>query len=532
MPASASHPFVIEAQRPLSQSRLWEYKRQLYFEQGVRAWREGGVPHFITSNCFVARSYARVALAHLRSALAGNAAARQKGARILELGAGTGRFAFHFVEQFFPMLRESDLADVPVTYVLTDLAPRNVDFWRAHPRFAGYVEHGHVLFETCDAEDPADVQRVLEAAAPSRRRGPLVVIANYVLDGLRPDLFYCERGLAYEGLVALKAERPEVDPRDPLATLALEIGRRLLEQPPFEDPIWNGILDGYRTRGAAGAVLFPSGVLRCLDRLRADAPESLLVLAADQGSHRADVATASEMQFLTNGDVLLPEVPVNFHAIGEYTTAHGGQAVFANHELGGLCVAALAWDATGRDSGATRHAFLESVDFFGPAEIFVLAKSLERVKGQLTCQEMLTHLRWGAWDAKVLHVLLENLRERLGAASQSEIAAWREAFERVWSLYYHLDGDQGDFAFGIGAALAGVGEWKGAATFFERSRSVWGDDGNTLYNLGVCHARLGDRRAALACIDGVLAAAPGHERALRMKSELVAAAREFGPGAS
>jgi hypothetical protein len=524
MPSSpvASHPFVIEDHGPLSSSKLWDLQRQLYLGRGIKAWREGSIPHFITSNSFAARSYARVTLAHLRSVFASDATAMRTGARILELGAGPGRFAFHFLEHFLPMWHDAGFRGVPVTYVMTDLVARNVDFWRAHPAFAPHLEAGHVVFTTCDVEDASDLQRVLETSAPAQRPGPLVVFANYVFDALRPDLLYFDEGRSFEGLVSLRASRPRIDLNDPLAEIALEIRRRHLERPPFEQPGWNRILDGYRARGGSSAVLFPSSTLRCLERLRSHSPGSVLVLAADEGSHRAEVVTCAEPRLLTNGTSPIPAFPVNFHALGEYTMASGGEAFFANHELGGLCVAALSWDGTGRECGAARQAFHDALDLFGPAELFLVAKSLERIGPELTCQEMLAMLRWSAWDAKVLQVLLANLRARLSSATPAELAAWRDALERVWSLYFHIDAEEGDFAFGIGAALAGVGDWKGAAAFFERSRQVWGADGNTLYNLGVCHARLGDRRVALACVEGVLAATPDHDRALNLRRELLA----------
>jgi hypothetical protein len=516
-----SHPFVVEGPRPLSRSKIWEIQRQLYLGQGVRAWREGGVPHFITSNSFAARSYARVTLAHLRGILAGSAAFRQRGARILELGAGTGRFAFHFLRHFLPMWRDSGLEGVPVTYVMTDMAQRNVDFWRTHPALAPFLEGGQLVLATCDAEDPADLKRVLEACAPAQRGGPLVAFANYVFDGLRPDLFLCEGGRLREGLVGLRAERPDIDPSNPLAAIALEVTPRDPDGAFSSNPVWNRILEGYRARGADAAVLFPAGAMSCLAGLRAQAPESLLVLATDEGSHSEDAVTSGELRFLANGAVALPEFPVNFHALGEYTTAHGGQAFFSNHELGGLCVAAFVWDETGRDAGATRQVFHEAIDLFGPAEYFLIVKSLERTGGELSCQEMLAHLRWSAWDAKILHLLLPNLAERLPTVTPPEMAAWAEALEQVWSLYYHLDPDEGDFAFGTGAALARAGQWRGALVFFERSLKVWGADGNTLCNLGVCHARLGDRKAALACVESALRATPDNPLALRMRGELL-----------
>lgn len=300
----------------------------------------------------------------------------------------------------------------------------------------------------------------------------------------------------------------------------MEIQSRVIEGPPSDHPVWTRILEGYASSGRGGAVLFPVSALRCLDALRSSAPESLLVLAADEGSVRPDAVSSGELRLLGNGTGSPPAFPVNFHAIGEHTVAHGGQAFFASHRPSGLCVAALAWDGAGRDCRATREAFHDAVELFGPAEFFHVTKSLERTASELTSDEMLAHLRLGAWDPTILHVLLPALRERLAGLSPTEMASWRDALERSWSLYYHFDADQGDLAFGIGALLARAGEWKAAVAFFERSGALWGKDGNTIYNLGVCHARLGDRSAALACAEAVLASNPGHERALQLRREV------------
>jgi hypothetical protein len=521
----SDQPVVIEEHRALSQSKLWDLQRQLYVTQGRQAWREGGVPNYITTNAFAARSYARVVLGHLRGVLAGRGTARREGARILELGAGSGRFAFHFLQHFLPMWRESELSDVPVTYILSDVAPGNVDFCRGHSAFAPFVQRGQLRFALCDAESPGDLGKALGVAASGRLEGQLVVIANYVFDALRQDIFHVEERRLWEGVVRVVSQQEELDPADPnpFASVALDFTRREITSSPYGDRIWNRILEDYRLRIRSGTLLFPTNAMRCLERLRGLSPDSLLVLAADEGSHRLDDVRSLEPRVVGYGRISLPEFPVNFHAIGEYTLAHGGQAAFASHQTGGLCVAALAWDRTGRECAATKQAFTDAIDLFGPDEFFLLLKSLERTAPLLTCAEMLAHLRWSAWDASVLHALLPQLRDRLTSASRSERLAWSEALERVWSMYYLVDREEGDVAFAVGTMLMRLGDWQQATAFLQRSRSVWGDDCNTLCNLAVCHARLGDKVAAVACVDRALEVTPHHEGAARLRRDLVPA---------
>jgi hypothetical protein len=51
---------------PLNNSILWEMQRAYYDSTGTDAWESGVVPSFITTNAFIARSYARLVLSYLR----------------------------------------------------------------------------------------------------------------------------------------------------------------------------------------------------------------------------------------------------------------------------------------------------------------------------------------------------------------------------------------------------------------------------------------------------------------------------------
>jgi hypothetical protein len=50
---------IIEQDQRLSHSMLWELQREFFARQGVEAWRQGAVPHYITSNPFIASAYAQ-----------------------------------------------------------------------------------------------------------------------------------------------------------------------------------------------------------------------------------------------------------------------------------------------------------------------------------------------------------------------------------------------------------------------------------------------------------------------------------------
>lgn len=53
---------TIERHTPLSKSILWDMQRLYYDSQGTNAWGSAVVPCFITSNSYIARTYAKITI--------------------------------------------------------------------------------------------------------------------------------------------------------------------------------------------------------------------------------------------------------------------------------------------------------------------------------------------------------------------------------------------------------------------------------------------------------------------------------------
>ncbi|HMA91522.1 MAG TPA: hypothetical protein VKP30_02505 [Polyangiaceae bacterium] len=140
--SSSCNSTVMAQGERLSRSALWTLQRACFNQAGVNAWRTGQVPHYITSNPFMAAAYARVVTGFLRDLAAANSCARGDPLTIVELGAGSGRLAFHFLQKL--------------------LAERRVAARRADPlRYDGRC-----------AREPSVLARAPAAAAVLRRRCP------------------------------------------------------------------------------------------------------------------------------------------------------------------------------------------------------------------------------------------------------------------------------------------------------------------------------------------------------------------------
>ena len=84
--------YQIEEATPFSKSLIWQLNRDYYQNTGVDAWRQGIVPHNLTSNSMVGKTYAELIFAFLKD-LAAKGQTQEK-IYIMELGAGHGRLSF------------------------------------------------------------------------------------------------------------------------------------------------------------------------------------------------------------------------------------------------------------------------------------------------------------------------------------------------------------------------------------------------------------------------------------------------------
>jgi SAM-dependent methyltransferase len=478
---------VLEREQRLSQSVLWTIQRRYYGEWGVDAWRTNTVPHYVTNNPVLAHAYAAIALAYLRD--------RREPITILELGAGSGRFAHLFLQAFRRLHRASPVADVRVRYVLTDFTAANVDFWRSHEAFRPLVEEGLVDFAVFDAERDGEV-RLLESGVTLSAGAPLVVIANYVFDTIAHDAFASSGGALQEGLVTIAAPSSG-DPADPalLPQLHVEYAYRPAPLDYYGEPDLDAVLREHASR-LEGSWLFPVAPIRCLRRLAELAGGRLLLISGDKGDLREDtLPSANAPAMAIHGSFSLS---VNYHALGAWARARGGLALTAPHQHAHLGVMAIALGEHAANHAETRLAFDEAVGRAGPDEMFTLRRGVQALYGQLPIEALVALIRLCHDDPRVLRDCLSALWEHLGELSEPARRDLVELVDAVWANYFHL-GEPRDLPFEMAMLLHGLEEHERALALFEASLRLYGDDPRTRWNMGLCHVRLGRAEEAARC---------------------------------
>lgn len=254
-------PYLLEQQQRLSRSCLWQLQRTFFAQQGPEAWRQGTVPHYVTSNPCMAQAYARVVVGFLRDALAFTSQSRTDDFALLdpcqplylvELGAGSGRFAYHFLKKLLTPAHRSLFHPLEIIYVMTDFAAQNLAAWRAHASLRPWVDEGVLDFAHYDAQDnqPLTLCHSDVVLATGTVANPLIMLANYVFDSIPQDAFTIHQSQLCEGLLTVSCPTPPAEPTDPaiLAHLTLDYAWRPAAAAYYDDPEDNRILQGYQQR--------------------------------------------------------------------------------------------------------------------------------------------------------------------------------------------------------------------------------------------------------------------------------------------
>ena len=495
--------FPLEEQQRLSRSILWEQQRRFFAAQGIDAWRKSIVPHYISSNTFIARSYSRVVSGFLRDCLAGGMITNpSQPIYIVELGAGSGRFACHFLNAFQDSAERFRQEGLRARYVMTDFASRTLDYWKTHPFLKSFVERGRLAFARFDAgqDSTIEIHGCRETLAPDTLKNPLVVLANYFFDSIPQDLFSIRNGELHEQVISVFAQNGVVDPDEPglLDRIQIAFEGRPIRDDYYGERELDELLQDYRCRLEDTFLLFPCAAIRCIRDLNRLCGGRMLLLAADQGySSEEELAMQKEPVFNRHGSI---SMMVNYDALGKFVARRGGQVSHPAHRPASLNVSCFLLGFPANATPETLRAYEDAIARFGPDDFFTLKKGIEKMYETLSLPQILAYLRFSGGDAHLFLGVLPALLRLVDSCSAEEREDMRRVLRQVWENYYPI-GEELDLAFQIGVLLYRAGLYCDALEFFRQSQRVYGPHACTSYDMGMCHYMLGDRESAQACVN-------------------------------
>lgn len=433
-------PFhLVEDYTAFDQSLLWDLQRRFFEEKGADAWSEGIVPHYVTSNSFIARAYAKVALGFLR-----DVAAQTPGQTVhfVELGAGVGQFSFHFMHCLVRAYLSSSLPEkVSFRYVMTDFAEDNIRFWQGHDRLSDWVENGFLDFARFDvtSDDFLELRHSGDVLSPDDPPGPVFLIANYLFDTIPQALYQVDKGTLRESKIRLQVhshEPPKISDSDLLPRLQADYRHEALKTgSPYPEAALNQVLHWYQKEVKQCNLLFPFHGIRCLERFRALSAGHLFVLSGDKGF--TDLASAQAFGapgIAHHGSFSLM---VNYHAFGVYARQQGGEAWFRPQNGNSITVCGFSL-AEGQAHPETGLAWEREIVQYGPDDYFVLKGGMELNFGHFKPGELLAYIAMAGYDPKALRRCLPFLMRAAKSYEQDWKPQFMLALPRIMDNYYPI----------------------------------------------------------------------------------------------
>lgn len=492
---------VLEKEKRFSESLLWEAQRKYFERTGIDAWRTGVVPHYVTNNPRLAASYAEVVLGYVRDCCAIPGLINPgEPVYIVELGSGSGRFGFFLLKALTELLGRSQVAHVPLRYVMTDLTESNLKFYRSHPALQPFLEQDKLDFALFDLEGDAEVRlessgKVLTAGSLTN---PLIVIANYVFDSTRHDAFLIKNDRLFEHLISVYSDVPEVDldAADVFDHLALTHTNAPAPSDYYPEAEFNAILQHYTHTLKETILLFPAGAIRCLQRLAGLSAAGVLVLSADKGEAEEEFLDGQrEARFVMHGSFSLA---VNYHAIKEYCLGKGSYACTYAHGYNNLNISAFGLGSGPIAFPETRLAYDRALGSGAVDDFLLLQQRFREHQGGLEAAHLLALFRLSGWDPAVMQELLPALSGQVENLSSSQRADLLYAVQQTWDNYFHI-GEQPDLAFDLGSLLFQMDQYEQALHFFSESFRLYGADWQTVWNQGLCYCALQNPAEGAEC---------------------------------
>lgn len=510
----------IEENQRFSKSMIWTLQRKFFSQKGEKAWSKNIVPHYITSNPYIAQAYAGVMFGWLRDVA--DQLDQSQPVYIVELGAGSGRLAYHFLKNFFAILDSSVLRDSQVTYIMTDFTQTTLNFWTEHPQLKAWIEAGRLDFAKFDAESDTSFALINQGIVlgADTLKNPLGLVANYFFDGLTQDVFRIKQKTLHESLVTLTVpdSAPNLNDPDLLRCIDFHYTHHPIDTATYyEESAFNSLLQDYESSLSQTTLVFPIGSLACLGRLRQLSNDNLFLLAGDKGyHHESDLFYRGEPGLSVHGSF---SMMVNYHAIGQYTESQGGQFLCTPHHPASLDICGLLFSQHPEDYPETQHAYQQAIVRNNPDDFYAINKSVDTHDGEFDVKQFLAYLRFSGWDSGVLFEYVAQLRPILEDVSIGMSDDLYEAVMNVWEMYFHL-GEERDLPLMLGKLLYGLDYHEEAIDMFQHSLKLYGDQATTLCNLAQCHYDLFQLETAFAWVNQSLAIDPKFEPAHDLKAKI------------
>lgn len=486
----------IEEKQQFSKSALWAAQREYYDTEGIDAWA-ADVPFYVTSNPFIAHCYANVAIRFIQDWVRKNPEACDEPFYFLELGTGPGQFSYYLLKTFLEIQDRLGLNTLKIRYVMSDFTEKNIEFWAQHEKLKPFVESGVLDFAQLDLEN--DLEISIQTSGVSLGEGsiknPLIVVANYIFDTLRTDIFTIKDGKLFESAVSLKTDKSNYNGSKPKNWEKVDVDHEAIEVQGdyYDDVHYNAVLTAYHDALSETHFLFPIATMDALKRLKAISNGKMLVLSSDKAystMEEQDELEYPELAFHGSFSVM-----ANFDAIARVFKNSGGDALLQTPREGittGVFAAGLQFS----DYPETSLALEEHIEGFSPGDYFLLHDQVCNEDEDVKLEVYAALLSMSRWDPYVYDLVNERVVELLDEVDYDTLEYLSHNMHKIADNFYFVPGSD-DVLFNIGLFFHEAEKYDEALPYYQESIRIFGEQHVAAYNLAICYYELGKLDEAL-----------------------------------
>lgn len=464
----------------------------------------------------VGKTYAELIFAFLKD-LRSQSAAQEK-IYILEMGAGHGRLAYHILKHLERLVSHSNHKLPDYCYILSDIVEANIDFFDQHPQLQQYYEKGHLDVAFFDV---AETQRiVLRHSKVVLHKGslkqPIIAIANYLFDSIPTDLYYFKntKTASCSVTVEIDADAEETKEEDLLNEINLVFRHEILEKPPYEEDLFNELLEEYSKLIYNNYLFFPHIGMRCLQMLSCLSEKGLMLLTMDKGFHQIeDIQNAGHPEIIKHGSF---SIWVNYHSLKVFCEKQKGLALFPTFSTFYAEVGCLLFLPDAFKYIETMAAYQRFVNDFGPDDYNGIKRLAFKHFTEMNLSELIAILRLSAYDSSMFIKALPRFKQLSRHVTFSQRNRIAQTMDQTWNYYFSIN-ESFDLAYEIGGVFYDLGFYPEALKYFGFSVSLFGNKPDVYYNTALCYYQLRKDELFLKTIQDGQLAFPNFERLDELK---------------
>jgi len=466
----------IQKLTPVRDSLAWELLQRFYEDQGPEAWKQKIVPQGSTANCYTADTYAGIVAAFFRDLMEeGNS----EPPIVIELGGGSGRFAWQFLNRLFNY-HFADGEECPeFTYLLTDAAQRNLANWSAKHRFQPLIESGVLEFAQLLVEREPVIRTADGDLTPDAYAGrPTIIIANYLFDSIPSNLLRVrDKKLEQVSMSLISSEAGFLDnPVTSFTTVTEQFESHPLNGEASTNPLLNTIIQRYADESDEEDdyhIVVPEIGFEFLESFM-DRTTPLMLLCGGLGyAHPDDFDLNSPFIF----DSYFAHYS-NFHIFDQLFEAHGGKSQFQRHRDANFSCGALVLPGrenwSGIDLSDTMRTAKGYLKDFYPYDAHELSELVEETVTDASIRQVEAWVRFSKYDPAIAEACLPFLFHQLeqGEDAYDEVQLYEMYMEAYRSFF--PDGTPVSFDCGVAHLCMKLGFYDHALRLIEQSSEEFG----------------------------------------------------------